>query len=701
MPPDATAAPLVPGVAHAPIVCDGRLDEADWAAAPVIDGLRSYSPQAGEPDPGTTVRVLQDDKALYFAITVTTPHALDGGIVPRDATTFMDWVGLVLDTFHDGQRGFAFRVNPSGVQADGIYTEGDSLWMQDLSWDEVWSSGGTHDATGYTVEFALPFRSLRYPRGEAQDWGLVVLHFQPRPWELYAWPALTQDAPTVLGQAAHLAPRAPKEDTVRVEAVPTLTGLYDVVAQKPDVQPGVSGRLGFSSAVTLDVAINPDFSQIEADALQVTANTKYPLEYDEKRPFFLEAADLYALPIDIVYSRSIVDPFAGAKVGGRAGRVGFGVLSAWDTAPAASTLSMDYASGEPLPTWDADTVDGARALDSLARLRVDVGEGRSVGLVATDKELYTADGNRLGNHVGGADLFLPFGGRYQARAVALVSSTDFPDAPTAVAPALYGSLTRKSEKLSGSVSAHWLGSGFRAEDGFLGDVGRIGGRGSVGYTFQKAGPFRAFEPSFVVSGNVDEAGTWTDGHVGLGVETFIGEPTYVEVEALVQHERYDTVDFDLWNASAFWVTDVTATTYVDASVAAGPTPFYDAESVAELYTGFDWYGQVEAGTKLWSRLRLDLSVTEDNFRDAPLGASVYDTLLGRLSANLNLTRELRLRLIEDWDVHGDVLDTSVLLGWEHDYGSAIYVGYSDAYDLADTRWDEQEVFAKVGWLFRI
>jgi hypothetical protein len=343
---------------HDPITVDGVLEPA-WEAVPWVTGFTSFRPIAGQPDTRARAKIAYDLVALYVAFEVEqqgdTP--LIKTLVPRDDTLFHDWVGVTLDTYGDAQRAAVFRCTPSGVQADGIFIEGGHIWMHSLSWDAVFESAGVSREGGYTVEMAIPFRSLRYGPAESQEWGIILSHFSPKPWTVNAWPALSRETAGILQQAASLGPLTPPPPRRNLELQPTLAGAVDLGGGSWSADPGISGRVGLTSALTVDFALNPDFSQIEADAQKVEANVKYPLFYEEKRPFFLEGADLYDTPINMFYSRSVADPLLGYKMTGRQGGWAFGGVGAWDLAPSPSTIALDYATGVALPGWDTDTVE--------------------------------------------------------------------------------------------------------------------------------------------------------------------------------------------------------------------------------------------------------------------------------------------------------------------------------------------------------
>ncbi len=690
-------------VAHAtaPIHADGRLDEADWANATVIKGFTSFMPSAGTtPDANTEVRLLTDDRAFYVAFTVVTDAALRAPIVPRDDTLFQDWVAVLLDTYQDGQRAFAFRVSARGVQADGVYVEGEDFWDHDLAWDEVWESGGLPNPQGYTAEMAIPWRSLRYPRASAQVWGIILEHFRPNPWGVFTWPALSQDASSTLGQAARIAVDAPPPAGLNVELQPTLVGRLDGIPFLPGLDPGLGAKLGLTSSLTADLTVNPDFSQIEADADKVTANLKYPLDYNEKRPFFLEGADVFETPMSLTYSRSVVDPLAGYKLTGRAGPVGIGFVGGWDETPAADTISVDYASGRALPGWDESVVSGARALDHVARIRIDLGEGSGVGALASDKELLTAGGQWLGHHLGAVDAEVPFADRFVARAQAAWSTTDLLDGSTLSGPAARLGIEQSGEAFSSEWTTHAVSSEFRAENGFLREVGRVGSELQGSFHAHDVGAFRMISPGAEGMVALDLAGRPVDAYVGPVASAFIGANSYVETEAFYIRERFLGHDFDRWTFNGFSAVDPTSTTMISLGWDVGPVPHYSAASDADLFLGFGYAGEIGASVALWQRLTLGGSVVVDDFRAAYNGPVVYDTFITRVKANLNISRPLSVRFIEEWNSYDRTLDTSGLVAFELHPGTAAYVGYSDQFDLPLGEWRTRSIFAKVSWLWR-
>jgi hypothetical protein len=701
---------LAPVRADGPIHVDGHLDEAAWAGAPVITGFTSASPVEGQADPGTEARLLYDDTALYVGFVVHTAAPVTAPITRRDQTLLHDWVGIVLDTYEDGQRAFTFRVTPRGVQADGIYLESDGdLWNPDLSWDGVWRAEATRTDDGYVVEIAIDWRTLRYPRAPAQTWQVILLHNVPVPWTFYTWPARDRAVASQLAQAAALGPMSPPPSRPRPELMGTVLGKWAQApldpglallddAANPSVDVGLGARIGLGSSLTADITVNPDFSQIEADPDQVTANVKYPLYYEEKRPFFLEGADVFDTPVEVVYGRSIADPLGAAKLSGRAGPVALGVLSAFDQSPQASTIGVDYASGAALPAWGDADVEAADAQVDIVRGRYDLGDGAAAGALFTDKELLRADGSVLANRVVSVDGTLPLGRHAVGGGQLLGSYTDFASGDPTLGVAWHLDGRGSGKHLSWKLEQTHVSSGFRAETGFLDEVGRTGAKATGGLRWDDVGAFRSIQPKVEASGNLDPAGVVTDASAGPALRLHVGDRTYGEAKFLLQRERYLGVDFDGWATAGF--VDVTPGPGAELYVAwdAGPEPYYDAASAAELYQGFAYGLYVEGMVTLGGRLELLYDGTARTFAPAYDAAPDEVTILQRVRATYGFSREISSRVIAEWNTYDQTLDTSALLVWEQNSGTAASIGYGQT--IGPDGVSDRSVFAKLSVLWR-
>jgi len=354
------------------ILVDGRFDEAAWARAPVVDEFVGVRPTEGfEPAGATSVRVLYDDKKLYFAWTCAfdEPTRVRAYLSDREAINRDDQVAIQLDPYGDGRRAYHLWMNPLGVQQDILVTlDGE----YSFAWDTVFHSVGRVTDTGFVVEVAVPFRSLRFDPSSERPWRVLFKRKFPARDEYIAHPAIHRDEGNELLQYADLLMDPPKTSGVGVELMPGVVGRtgWDRLdpadgglTHRPFEFPGtVDPSFGFkwlpAPSVTVDATVNPDFSQIEADPDQVDNNLRFALFLEEQRPFFLEGTEYFDR--HLLYTRSIRDPIYGVKVSGKKEGVGVGVLHALDESPAPSFV------GERVtPGFSAEAMAGAMAFNTL------------------------------------------------------------------------------------------------------------------------------------------------------------------------------------------------------------------------------------------------------------------------------------------------------------------------------------------------
>jgi len=367
---------------EAEAIVDGRLDEPAWAQAAVLGDFRQYQPVDGRPaEERTEVRVWYAPDAIWFGIVAhdRQPGSVRATNADRDNIGSDDNVTIYLDTFDDRRRAFFFGVNPLGVQDDGVRSEGGftpgSLTGGniDRSPDYIYQSKGRLTDSGYVVEVRIPFKSLRYPGGDAMRWGVNVVRVTQRTGYTDTWTDVRRANASFLAQAGAVTGLRDLRRGLVSEIQPFVTasangsrdpgGSFDREAIDPSA--GVNVRFGLTN-LALDGTINPDFSQIEADEGVVTVNERFALFFNERRPFFLEGIELFSTPNRLVYTRRIVDPIAGAKLTGKFGRFGIAHLTAGD---------------------DASTPggSGSDALFNITRIRTDLGTNSLAGLTYTDR----------------------------------------------------------------------------------------------------------------------------------------------------------------------------------------------------------------------------------------------------------------------------------------------------------------------------
>jgi hypothetical protein len=405
------------------IVIDGSLSERAWSGPPTFTLDYETNPGDNVPPPvETEVWITHDEGRLYVGIRAHDPHPerIRARLRDRDNAFQDDFVGVVLDTFDDQRRAFEFFVNPLGVQMDLI--QDDVTGSEDASWDTVWDSAGRLTPQGYEVEMAIPFSSLRFPpRDGEQTWGLDALRVWPRDQRhRIGLNPLPRGTNCYLCHGAKITGLAGISPGRNVELAPTVTGV-DVSSRSDPSQPfdrdseaqaGLTARWGITPGTTLGATINPDFSQVEADAAQLDVNTQFALFFPEKRPFFLEGADLFDTRINAVHTRTIAAPEWGLKVTGKSGRHAYGAIVAEDSR---TNLLIPGSQSSSLHFLDDDNVS------SILRYRRDLAGSSALGGLFTSRE-----GGGYFNRVAGVDGLFRWGEGTTLRVEALGSQTEYP-----------------------------------------------------------------------------------------------------------------------------------------------------------------------------------------------------------------------------------------------------------------------------------
>jgi hypothetical protein len=471
-----------------PFVVDGVMDEAHWSDAVSVSLPWEVAPADNGRAPVTTeCRLAYDVDHLYLGCTAhdPDPSAIRAYVVDRDAIDGHDRILLTLDPFNDQRRAFQFGISALGVQSDAVMAQnggqGQSPGSADPSWDAIWESAGRITQTGYVVEAAIPFQSLRFPSGESAPWGAYLTRWWPRSANVQIRSASWDRSEACeLCQANLVSGMSGITPGTNVQLTPTLTASKSqrreggpsgpLTGQPTTGDAGLDAQWGVTSDLTLNVTVNPDFSQIEADVAQVEVNNRFALFYPEKRPFFLEGADFFATPVRAVFTRSIADPVGGAKLSGKVGASALGALIARDRA---TSLLLP---GSQLST---STVLEQPSTTGLARFRRDVGEASTIGALLT-----TRAGEGYHNRVAGADALFRPAGAVTVQAQLLGSQTRYPDAvvtsfnqPSGAFGGWGGvaNATLDTRSWYAFVGGRYFDEGFRADAGFQSQVGVRGG----------------------------------------------------------------------------------------------------------------------------------------------------------------------------------------------------------------------------------
>jgi len=468
---------------------DGILDEAVWKTAQPMEFDAETSPGDNIKPPVRTVGYMTyDKKQVYIAFQAFDPNpkSIRAHISDRDTAFNDDFVGVALDTFNDNRRAFEFFVNPLGVQMDLI--QDDTNRNEDSSWDAIWNSAGRITADGYVVEMAIPFTSIRFPKSSSeQTWGVDMVRIYPRSTKVrLGLQGQDRNRNCYLCQSSRVTGFTNITPGRDIELDPTLTAQQtsrnsnfpngSLEASDTDINLGLTGRWGITPNLQLNAAINPDFSQIEADSVQLDINTQFALFFNEKRPFFLEGSDFFEGPLQTVYTRTVADPTFGLKLTGRLGDSTIGAYVAQDEV---TNLIIPGAQGSDFASIDDDNISSA------FRYRYNVGETSSIGAILT-----TRDGSDYSNRVTGVDGTFRITGKDTVSGQLLGSQSEYPDAIATQ----FGQPDGTFDDFAGRISYrhdtrnwHWggeyedIGEGFRADSGFIPQVGYRAANAGIEY----------------------------------------------------------------------------------------------------------------------------------------------------------------------------------------------------------------------------
>jgi len=460
-----------------------------------VEGFTQRIPNDGAPMTERTVAYLgYDDVSLHivFVCFDSEPARIAAHLVGRDRLpNDDDSVAVHIDTFRDFKHAQGFQLNPLGVQTDGTFTEGKG-W--DLSFDTVWHSEGMLTPKGYVVLFSIPFKSLRFPPGESQEWGLFLYRAVPRKNEAGFWPECSSRFATRWPQAAvvdGLEHVSPGRNLQGLPYVASRAFATREIGRQAEAAIGFDGKAVLEDSIVVDATINPDFSQVESDEPQMTVNRRFEVFFPEKRPFFLENQAYFDTPIPLLFTRRIANPLVGGRATGRVGPWGLAALVADDRAP------LD------------DAAIGRRAWFGVARVSRDIGQESSAGAFAA---WHAAGGDT--NDVVGTDARAKLGSHWVAVGQSVVSRVTRAAGESAIGSAWLASVVRSGRSFTYQLDANDRSRDFRADTGFIPRVDVRSLDQTTGYRFRPLRPtLLSWGPDLLAGRSWDHAGERLDWYV--------------------------------------------------------------------------------------------------------------------------------------------------------------------------------------------
>ncbi|MEE4114881.1 MAG: DUF5916 domain-containing protein [Marinilabiliaceae bacterium] len=668
--------PLLPAKISNPPVIDGVLDDQVWKDAPMVTGFKTFSPDYGlDMSQKTNVFMLYDEENLYFAFECydSEVNKLKASVNARDNIQADDWICINLDSFNDHQSLYAFYVNPHGIQADSRFSGG----KEDASVDFVWYSSGKIYDDLYRVEIQIPLKSIRFSNKEPVEMAVFFERKISREAVQGSYPAmdpargmafLTQMKPMIYNKVRHYK---------LFELLPAFTYTYRDIQSEGEMRkdirspkPSLTLKYGITSQLILDGTLNPDFSQVEADAGQVDVNLRYKIFYPEKRPFFLEGHENFNIaatradehdPVNtLLHTRSIINPLTGIKLSGKAGE--------------RMTIAALYA----LDRVDNDGQESIMAHFPILRMKYSLARDSYLGGMYTGREMDTTS-----NRVAGLDGQVRVGKGSSILYNAFLSSTvRSPGASPLQGHMLSAEFEHDSRNIAYSVGAKSISEDFNAETGFINRDGidylkvLVKPRFYPGSDFIQRVDVEAFSKAtrdrrYEMWETVDHLASWI----------FFRGSTYIKLKAeysteVFLGERFKTGGFHGLLSSQIGKKLNTAFLYQRLG---------SINYSADPFQGISNHVMLMAGYKPSEKLHLDFSYRYSDLKAVDTGEQEYNYSIARGKVTYQLNKYFFVRAISEYNSYRENLLTDFLASFTWIPGTVVYLGYGSVYDRV--MWD--------------
>lgn len=687
----------------APPVLDGVLDEAMWQNSLVETDYKTFVPDYEQDMPYKTMTYMAHDaENLYFAFKAfDDPSQIKTSIAARDQIGADDWVCINMDSFDDQQTLYGFYINPNGIQRDTRFAAGE----EDAGMDMVWYSNGKIDDDGYTIEVKIPLKSIRYAyKGGKVNMGLIFERKISRFSMQGTFPVLDPgQGMNFLTQTLPVEYDKVKKNTL-LEVLPAVTYANnktleeDVYNIENNFEPSVTLKYGITSDLILDATINPDFSQVEADASQVEVNQRFAVFYPERRPFFLEGKENFNLAAvgflssirSVVNTRTIVSPTVAAKLSGKLGKK--------------NTISTIYAKDREFDDFGEEVEN--KATVGVMRYKRTFNKDSYLGAVGTIRDFDDAY-----NFVYGLD------GQYRFLASNLLSanylrSETFEELDGSNGgPDKAGSLTVAFEHNTRKREV-----GFTIidiDEGFQSDVGQVNRTGIVRFGsnfspkfYPRKGLIKRIDQTYYYGRIYDKESTLSEYSIFFQNAFTLPKSTRISFAANLSNEVYEAQKFDRSSIRVEANSQLTKRLFVKGSLRYNKGVYYS--------TPEQGYGKsINASIILQASDKFNAEVSyiySDLFSDET-DEQFFNVHIPRAKITYQMNQYLFFRLITQYNNQTRKLSPNFLASFTYIPGTVVFLGYGSIYERKE--WDGMDyiesdqfletnssLFFKASYLFR-
>ncbi|UCD65134.1 MAG: carbohydrate binding family 9 domain-containing protein [Candidatus Zixiibacteriota bacterium] len=719
------------------ITIDGDLGDSGWSGAARANNFAEHQPgDQTRPPVDTEALITYDADNLYVAfICHDDPSAVRASFCQRDGSLFADDnICLLIDTYGDAAWAYELNVNPYGIQADALWSK---LGGEDGSYDLIWESAGKITDSGYQIEMAVPFSSLRFPDQQKQVWKMDFWRNHPRDVRgQYSWAAYDRDEPCWPCQWGTVTGIENVKPGRGIEIIPTFVGYQSGMLtdsndpstfdnDDPDGEFSINGKYAVSSDVTAELTYNPDFSQVEADAAQVDVNTNFALFYSERRPFFQEGSDLFKTIFDAVYTRSVNDPDFAAKVTARKDRTSVAYMVAHDE------NSPIILPGEE----SSEILLAGKSTSNILRARRTFGENSNAGILLTDRRFEGGGSGTLLSADGAVYLSQQYRiewqaiGTYTAEPEDSVLTFDEDD------PSFHNSTFDDGRYTSGFNgesfwgNAYYFGANRETRNSYI-DLGYLersptyrsangfqpmNNQRSVQFYSQYVfrfddGLFQRIIPTMTILQKWNFAGETKKRSIDFGLEPSLRlAQTSMHLRYARNLERWAGIDFE-----NVWILHACLHSYPGQRFAFGGSINYShlvAQSEDPPIMGKETYLSAWFDIKPIDRLYIENWYTYVKGDALDEDRRLYEGYIARTRWSLQLTRALAVRLVGQYDDFRKSYDLDPLVTYQISPFSVFYIGstydYSTFNDLGEdglsreTHLASRQFFMKLQYLFQI